>query len=163
MSSNNPFGAFNLGDMLKMAQDNPMTKTMDTSNLFKSVADTFLKPDQPKDLGELWEMQRETLASLANNNANMSEKMTKLAGQQMEVFQEAWKTYEHYTKKAQAGESVDKGAMQTAQDAMLKAMSNMQELGAQNTKMSADAADNIQKKMTDSVSELQSLLKKFGG
>ncbi len=160
--ANNPFGAFNIGDMLKMAQDNPLTKTTDTSALFKNVADAFLKPDQPKDLGELWEMQKQNLAILADANSNMSAKMIKVAQKQYELFQEAAKTYEHYTKKAAAGEDVDKGAMQTAQDAMLTAMSNMQELGQKNAKLSTDAADHMQKKMTDSVDELSSLLKKFG-
>lgn len=161
-SSSNPFGAFNLTDMLKFAQDNPMTKNIDTSELLKSVTNQFFKSDQPKDLGELWDMQKQNLALLADKDKAMSTKMMTLALKQQEVFQEAWKTYEHYTKKAAEGVPVDKGAMQTAQDAMLKAMTNMQELGQQNAKISTDAAGDLQKRMTDSVSELQSLLKQFG-
>ncbi len=161
--SNNPFGGFDFNTILKNMQGNPVTDTTESNPFFKSVTDAFFKPNQPKDLGELWDMQKQALASLADGNSDMSAKMTKVANQQIEVFQEAYKTYQHYANKAAKGETVDKGAMQTAQNAMLKAMSNMQELGAKNVKMSSDAATDLQKKMTDSVGELSSLLSKFGG
>ncbi len=155
----NPFGDFSFENVLKQMQDNPMMQAWQDNDMMQTMAKAF-RQDEPMDFSELWEMQKKNLQTLNDVNMTMGDRMTTLAQKQAELMREAWESVQHYSNQAlKSGDSGAEEQMKMAQGVFQKAMANMQDLSKEGMEMTGEATTSLQKRMSESVDELQNLMK----
>ncbi len=158
MTNNNPFGNFDYATMLKQMQESPMMKMWQDSDLYKSM----MGADGKIDYEGLWETQKKNLAALNDMNVKLGTQMTDVAKEQASMMGKAWETMQDYSKRAMEGGDVDASkTMKQGEEVFQKAMENMQELGKRGMEMSEGMAETMQKRMNESIAELQDLIKKY--
>ena len=152
MARANPFGDFDF------------TKMMDPSKLmgdFPKLMGDFKVPGV--DVEAVVSSQRRNLEALGEANKLAVEGLQAVAKRQTEIFRQMMEEASHAMREMMAaGSPEDKASRQTelVKEAFTRAIGNMRELAEMVSKSQGEAFDVINKRVTDSLDELKSVMAK---